>query len=194
VLGKTGDFASSCHSATLDLKLFRVSTSRGLADVFVELEDGPDDFRATGPQILDQRSCVFSPPVLVVAPGEVLVRNSDSMAHNTSLDARINSAANLNLPPGQAQAIRLPFAEKILVRCSIHPWMSSALIVTRNPMHALTDLWGRFRLENVPAGKRRLRVWHQFGEEMTVEVNVPADGTLDLPIEWKPRAGFRDGR
>ena len=50
---------------------------------------------------------------------------------------------------------------------------------------ALTDETGRFRLENVPAGRHALKVWHEKTGEKELEVDVrggaetPLDATLD---------------
>lgn len=187
-------FEKYCGDAPLDIGLYRVdSESKGLADAFVIVDGPSEEFKADVPQVLDQASCVFKPPVLVIAPGELLLRNSDTIVHTSKIEAKINPSQDVLLAAGHSVAARLNFEEMIRVKCALHPWMHSVVIVTRRRTHALTDGAGRFLIQRVPAGRRRLRIWHVLGEEeVAMQIDVPADGTADAGvITWKPRAGFR---
>jgi Ser-tRNA(Ala) deacylase AlaX len=69
--------------------------------------------------------------------------------------------------------------------------MMAGLVVTRRSAHAVTDAKGRFRIEGVESGRRRIKVWHVLGDEVSVEAEVPAGGVVQVEIPWKPRTGFR---
>lgn len=192
VTGAIRGFEKYCGPGPLDLGIYKVDPlTRGLADAFVSVDGASDDFRADGPFVLDQAACLFKPVVLVMPPGTVVVKNSDTMPHNATLEGKHNAKVDESFAPGGAISARLAFEDAVRVRCLIHPWMQAAIIVTRRAAHALTDREGRFRLERVEAGKRRVRVWHLMGEERSIEVEVPAGGTVEVEIPWSPRVGFR---
>jgi hypothetical protein len=59
------------------------------------------------------------------------------------------------------------------VFCNIHPRMSAYVVAVPSPHHARPDAAGRFTLAGVPAGRYRVRVWHErarapFAQEITV--------------------------
>jgi plastocyanin len=192
VTGAVRGFEKYCGQGPLDLGIYNVDAStRGLGDAYVSVDGGSDDFRREGPFVLDQAGCVFKPAVLVMPPGTLLVKNSDTMPHNVTTEGKLNPLVKESFFPAGAISARFPFEEVVRVRCSIHPWMQAALIITNRAAHALTDRQGRFRLERVEAGRRRVRAWHLLGEEVSVEVDVPADGVVEVEIPWKPRPGFR---
>ncbi len=185
-------FETWCGAGPLDPRIYEPDReSRGLPGVFVWVDGPAADFAPPAVPVLDQARCVFDPPMLVVAPGDLVIRNSDSMAHNTTIEGKVNEAVNVNLPPGRSTTARLAFAEAMKVRCSVHPWMVSSLVVTRTSAHAVTDAKGRFRIEGAAAGRRKLRAWHPLGPELEVEVEVKADGVVDVPLAWVPRPNFR---
>ncbi|MGH9313148.1 MAG: carboxypeptidase regulatory-like domain-containing protein, partial [Vicinamibacterales bacterium] len=72
-----------------------------------------------------------------------------------------------------------------VLSCDIHPWMVAWVYVFDRQTFAVTDVRGRFRLENVPPGRYRLGVRQPAGRlSRDVMVDVPATGTawLDVPF------------
>jgi hypothetical protein len=55
------------------------------------------------------------------------------------------------------KAQRLP----VILSCAIHPWMRGWLRVFDHPYYAITDADGRFEIRSAPAGRWRLKVWHE---------------------------------
>lgn len=182
-----------CGTEPLDLGAYRVDpATRGLAGAFVWVEGPAAEFRLDATPVLDQRKCVYVPPLVVMPPGDLVIRNSDDMPHNTTLDGAANAGVSVNLPAGRSETVRLMFDERLRARCSIHPWMIASVVVTRTRAHAVTDEAGRFRIEGAPAGRRKLHVWHAMGPEVVVDVDVASDGVVEPPaIEWTPRSNFR---
>ena len=192
--GSVRGFEKYCGKGPVELGIYEVdAATKGLAGAFVEADGRCADFRAEGVPILDQKACVFTPILLVVPPGPVVFRNSDGMAHNVSIQGLLNPRVAEGFPGGEAISKTFPFEEKMAVRCSIHPWMLAGLVVTRRAVHAVTDAKGRFRIEGVESGRRKLRAWHLLGEEVVVEIDVPPGGTAQVEIAWKPRPSFRAG-
>src|SRR5262249_24870031 len=40
-------------------------------------------------------------------------------------------------------------------------WMSTAIVVTPSPYFAVTDQYGRFVIERLPAGEYEMETWHE---------------------------------
>ena len=142
--------------------------------------------------LLDQKGCQFEPHVAVVTVGEeILIRNSDPVLHNV----RIFSDGKPALWMHRWQRIggadiswRFDQPGRYVVRCGVHPWMYAWVVVLPpDASGAVTDVEGRFTLSGVPAGKRRLRVWHEtLGEsERWAETGRGEEGREDLVIQWK---------
>ncbi|HEY3225719.1 MAG TPA: carboxypeptidase regulatory-like domain-containing protein [Planctomycetota bacterium] len=190
--GSVRGFEKYCGTGPLDLGIYKVDPStRGLAGAYVEADGHCEEFRAESVPVLDQKGCLFTPVLLVVPPGPVVFKNSDGMAHNVTIRGLLNPAVGEGFPGGEAISKTFPFEERLAVRCTVHPWMQAGLVVTKRASHALTDAAGRFRIDRVEAGRRRVRVWHLLGEEVTIEIEIPPDGVAEVEIPWKPRPGFR---
>lgn len=190
--GSVLGYEKFCGPGPVDTGLYKVdAATKGLAGAFVEADGRCAEFRPEGIPVMDQRACLFTPALLVAAPGTVIFKNSDGMAHNVTIQGLLNPVVKEGFPGGEAISKPFPFEEKMAVRCTIHPWMLAGLVVTRRAAHAVTGPQGRFRIEGVEAGRRKIKVWHLLGEETAVEVDVPANGTIQVEIKWKPRKGFR---
>ena len=148
-----------------------VSAEHGLADAVVSL---PDVKRAPGAakSTLDQKGCEFHPDVLIMAPGELDILNSDGILHNIHSTSTVNAPFNMAQPKFKkviTEEIAKP--EIIKVQCDVHSWMQGWLFVT-DRVATLTGAKGDFRLENVPAGKHKVEVWHGVLGTQAKEVDV----------------------
>jgi plastocyanin len=135
--------------------------------------------------VLDQKGCMFVPPVLLMQPGQLEVENSDSVTHNVQIVARFNRSSNNMMAPGAAP-IEIPLMrpESILVRCNIHPWMQGYIVVAKNPYYALSGPGGTFTLANVPAGTYTLKMWQgKLGtKDQQVTVQAGKTTTVDFKL------------
>lgn len=169
-----------------DSPALRVSSEGFVQDavVFIE-EDLAENPPETGsPAVLDQKNCVFSPHVLVVAPGSpVVIRNSDDFLHNVrAFDDQALMLFNEAMPI-QNQTLRKTFQEpgRFTVRCGIHRWMYAIVIVKKHRFYAVTGADGRFELKDVPPGKFTLGVWHERLGELRQEMAQQPE-FLDLAL------------
>jgi len=152
----------------------------GIADAVVWIDDITNGKAFNFPSpLIDQKKCSFVPHVLLMKGGELKLGNTDLCMHNIHVVSFANREANKAIPPGAApQAITLARADRITVRCDVHKWMSSYVVVAKNPYYVITGAGGSFRLEGVPAGHYHLKVWQESLGELDQEITVePAKRT-----------------
>jgi plastocyanin len=120
----------------------------------------------------------FIPRVVAVpVGGTVEFPNEDPIFHNAFSVSGPNrfDLALYKRPKSGAQTFQHPGVVKVY--CNIHPQMSAVVMVVDNPFFARVQADGTFTLENVPAGRHRVRAWHERAGEATVEVTVTDKGT-----------------
>ncbi|MEE8537742.1 MAG: carboxypeptidase regulatory-like domain-containing protein [Acidobacteriota bacterium] len=159
----------------------------GLENVVVSLAGVPAGGAANLPDVeLHQKGCVFQPHVAVVAVGRPLpVFNDDGILHNIHTFSTINPRINKAQPKFKKRLeIQLDEPETIRVTCDAHPWMQSWIIVSDHPYVAVSDEEGYFRIDGVPAGIHRVRLWHETLGEQSQEVNVQAGQTTEIAVEF----------
>ena len=124
--------------------------------------------------IADNLKCRFAPHVIPLWTRQVLlIKNSDSVGHNTKIDTLKNKAFNKTLSAGGQEKVSFKKAEKVPVSisCSVHPWMRSWLVVKDTPYVAVTDKDGKFTIKNLPAGKWTFQVWHEKAGYVSKVIN-----------------------
>ena len=140
-------------------------------------------------QKLDQQSCVFVPHVLVAPFGSMLdVVNSDKALHNVRAQAGEVKLMNYAMPiPGHVVPTRLKKEGTFKVNCDVHPWMRAWILVLPTQAYAITDENGAYRIEGVPAGKHKVKIWHERLGEKETEIEVSAGQTAKYDVEYTPR-------
>jgi hypothetical protein len=125
-----------------------------------------------------------------------VVKNSDTVGHNSNIATVKNAPSNNLIPAGGEATVKFASEEAIpaQVTCNIHPWMKAWLLVRPNPYAAVSKPDGTFEIPGVPVGDVELQFWHEkagYLGEMKVggktekpsrgrmKVKVPAGG-LDL--------------
>ena len=167
-----------------------------VAEVAVGAGGGPERTRSSSvtdakgakpakPAVLDQKGCEFHPDVLVMAPGELKILNSDGVLHNIHTFSTANPPINKAQPKFKKEMVeKLDKPELIKVQCDAHSWMLGWIFVTENPT-AVTDGNGAFKLENVPPGKHKVEVVHPVLGKQTKEVEVKAGQDTKVAFELK---------
>src|SRR5262245_13408276 len=135
---------------------------------------------------IDQKGCVFSPHVMVMAPGNLDVLNSDPVLHNTHGYYGKNTAFNVALPL-QGGKVTRPLRRPGLVRvdCDALGWMEAFIVFSDNPYYAQTAADGSFTIDGVPPGSYTLEIWQEHTGVMELPVTVKAKDTAQLAIELK---------
>jgi len=178
-----------------------VGPDKAIANVVVYVRDKDvklnPEVAAAGKAELDNKGCRFEPHVVFVQTGqELVVKNSDTVGHNSNIATVKNAPSNNLIPAGGEATVKFPSEEAIpaQVTCNIHPWMKAWLLVRPNPYAAVSKPDGTFEIPGVPVGEVELQFWHEkagYLGEMKVggktekpsrgrmKVKVPAGG-LDL--------------
>ena len=138
--------------------------------------------------VMDQRNLKFAPHVLPVVAGTTVdFLNSDKVLHNVySPD---NCADKFNLgswPQGQKKSFtfKTPGCSPVLL-CNVHPEMEGYIVTLQNPYFAVSDKDGNFTIENVPAGKYTLKIWHEKLKGAAQEIVVKETGATEANFEIK---------
>jgi len=159
-----------------------VGPGNGLGNAVVSVTDAKGA-KPAKKAVLDQKGCEFHPMVLVMAPGEVDILNSDGVLHNIHTFSTANPAINKAQPKfKKTMTEKFDKPEAIKIQCDAHSWMHGWILVTENPA-ATTDDKGSFKLENVPPGKHKVEVWHPVLGKQSKEVEVKAGQEAKVSFE-----------
>lgn len=183
------------HAAGTEVTVRDAATGRALTEavveVFVETAPPPDDDGAA--QVV-QRDKTFVPHVTAVPVGGVVAfPNRDTTRHHVfSFSPAKTFEIKLYLedtPP----PIAFERAGVVVLGCNIHDHMLAFIVVSEATAHAVTDNDGRARLDSLPPGEHRLRVWHprlddthQQWWEGRVEAGAKRDVALELRASAPP--------
>ncbi len=134
--------------------------------------------------VLDQKGCMFMPPIVLMGPGKLEVLNSDSVTHNVHIYARFNRESNHMMAPGSSPVeLTMMRPETIKVACDIHSWMKGYIVVAKNPYYALTTDGGAFTLSDVPPGTYQIKLWQPKLGTRTEQVSVQAGKTSTVTFK-----------
>lgn len=157
------------------LQEIQVSPDKGVRYAVVRLSGAKGAAPApAGNVVIDQKGCMFNPPVVVVPKGGSLdIANDDGILHNVHSHSTANSPFNRS-QPGFLKKITQKFdrVETLRLSCDIHGWMTGWVVVAENSFVAVTDGSGAFKLAGVPAGTYKLEVWHPVLGAQTKDVTV----------------------
>jgi plastocyanin len=167
---------------------------------------GGEAAAAKGPAIVDvdQKNKEFVPHVSAVRVGtKIRFPNYDQIRHHVY---SFSSAKTFEIPLYKGiPADPIVFDEPgvVTLGCNIHDWMQGWVLVTDAPHFGMTNADGRVKLDGLPAGAVRLRVWHPESKrepEDTEQSVQLADGEtrsvafeIDRKKAWKARRGGRRG-
>ncbi len=140
-------------------------------------------------QKLDQQACSFVPHILVAPAGAAVdVVNSDKALHNVRAQAGETKLMNYAMPiPGHVVPTRLRKDGVFKVSCDVHPWMRAWMVVLPTRAYAITDESGAYRIEGVPAGKHKVKIWHERLGEKDAEVEIVPGQAATLDVQYTPR-------
>ena len=187
-----------CGMHKLPNEELAVGADKGIANVVVFVRDKgvkvhPDSAAAAkaAKGVLDNKNCRFTPHVVVVQAGQSLViKNSDTVGHNSNVATIKNPPSNSLIPAGGESSVPFATEEAIpaQVTCNIHPWMKAWVVVRSNPYAAVSAADGSFEIKNVPVGEVELQFWHEkagYIGEMTVggKAEKVAKGRRKVKVE-----------
>jgi len=159
-----------------------------LADSLVFIEEVPNATYPppTAPAVMDQRQRMFMPHVLGVLAGTTIAfPNTDEIRHSVyTLDGSPTIFDLGVYEAGESKQVRLETPGVVQLGCRKHQEMSAWIVVCQNPHFTLVpkEQRGAFELAEVPAGRWRLRVFHERLTPHAEDVTVPPGATVELTI------------
>jgi plastocyanin len=134
-----------------------------------------------GHAVLDQRDERFVPHVLAITAGTVVdFPNSDRIFHNVFSLSKIRPFDLGRYAAGRSKAVTFDRPGIVRVFCDIHSHMNAFILVFNHPFFALTDMDGRYRIDNVPPGTYNLVAWNEGVSSGPQAVVVPEGGEAEL--------------
>ncbi len=140
---------------------------------------------------LDNEKCRFVPHVQAISIGQWLeLKNSDPILHTAdAILGKRQTLFNVALWPGRAVRKPLAYPGVVRINCGVHSWMSAHVVVTDNPYHAVTDLYGAYEIDDIPPGTYKLRLWHELlgtqEKEVRIEPGQKLEVNFDMNAEGK---------
>lgn len=169
----------------------RVGPDKGVQDAVVYLKavaKGKPWGKQDKTPVLDQEKCIFEPAVQVIRAGNLEVRNSDPVLHNTHGFYGRRTAFNLALPDkGVKIMTELPRPGLVRVECDAHGWMLAHIYVADSPYYALTGKDGSFAITDIPPGDYTLVASQPYTGDQEMPVTVKSGETVKLSIELKKK-------
>jgi len=146
------------------------------------------------PAQLDQQECTFLPHIVIMRGGNVNITSRDPIPHSVHTHAQHNRDYDETTSSLQGE-IFLSFQDPdvISVRCDLHGWMQAYVVVAKNPYYAITANGGKFKLDEVPNGHYRLKVWSENLGESEQEIVVEEGKPTKADFTLKSQAGQASG-
>jgi hypothetical protein len=132
--------------------------------------------------LLDNKRCAFTPHVQIAGIGsELLLKNSDPILHTVHARLGKETLFNVGLPRWRQVSKILDRLGMIRIDCDVlHTWMSAAIVVVSTPYVAVTGEDGAFVMDEIPAGKYDVEIWHEVLGTKKAQISVPQSGTISL--------------
>ena len=180
----TGDLVLA---ETIAGRVHRAGPAADLSNFVIWVDDIGGSFRTpAAPAVVNQRDLRFAPHVLAIQVGTTVnFPNADPVSHNVF---SISEAKRFNLGLyGRDVIRRLTFDKPGVVEllCNVHLEMSAFIVVIENPYFAQPTADGSYWISGVPAGRHRLRCWHERlrVQEQVVDVSERGAVAVDFFIQ-----------
>ena len=135
----------------------------------------------SGRAVMDQHNETFVPHLLAIMTGtSVDFPNSDKFYHNVFSLSRVAKFDLGRYAAGRSRTVRFDRPGIVRVFCDIHSHMNAFILVFSHPFFAITDIDGRYRIENVPPGTYNVIAWNEGTSSEPKPVTVPDGGMTEL--------------
>lgn len=185
----------SCYDINPDPRTEWVVGNKGkLANVFVyvksEVLDTYTFEQPTSPAVLEHKGCRYVPHVLGMQLGQpLMIFNRDPTYHNTHPNPRNNPEWNQTQLPGAPPLTKMLELPETFIpfKDNQHPWEKAYVGVFTHPFFAVSDQYGNYRIEGLPAGRYTVVAWHERFGEKTVDITFVSGEARDLSFSFNAR-------
>jgi plastocyanin len=188
LLSKTFVFAFACAFAAQAGSLTgKVSGGRGAAVVYVDVIPGKTFPPPAKHLVMDQKSLLFQPHVVVIETGATLdFLNSDNVAHNIFWPAVSgNKKLSHNMgtwPKGEIRSFKFDAPGVVPLLCNVHPEMSGFVVIVPTPYYAEVDASGAYKIDNVPDGAYTVTAWREGMKPQSKPVTLSGTAATDFAM------------
>jgi len=157
-----------------------------LANTVVSLEGitrGKKHLPSTSP--LEMIKCQFRPHTFTGVVGDTYgLFNRDPLLHHVHLRSGETTIFNIALYPNGKKIVK-PLTQPgvINVKCKIHPFMSTTMVIFDHPYFGVTNQNGEYTISDIPAGMHIVRIWHEGISLSEKEVTINAATQTSLSVE-----------
>ena len=156
----------------------------GVANAVIYVEDLQEVGK--GSASMKQEGRQFVPNLLVVQKGtNVSFPNLDAIFHNVFSVTPDHSFDLGSYQKGESKSVTMAKSGVVSVYCNMHPEMVGHVLVVPNGFYVRTGNDGFFKLQNVPAGRRRIVAWAPNSKPVVAETEVSESGVVTLELELK---------
>jgi plastocyanin len=182
-------FCQSQHPTPAKDEEVIVGPAGELANVIVFVENAPAAPAPSTPALLDQKGCQYVPHVQAVQAGQsIQIKNSDATLHNVHAMPVVNSAFNEGQPVPMTTTKKFdkPELTPFKIKCDVHGWMKSYMVVLPHPYHGVSGTNGTFNIGNLPPGNYTIVAWHEkYGQQKQQNITVGPKETKTVNFTFK---------
>jgi plastocyanin len=142
---------------------------------------GAFETNESGHAVMDQHNETFVPHVLAITTGTTVdFPNTDKFYHNVFSLSKVAKFDLGRYAAGRSRPVRFDRPGIVRVFCDIHSHMNAFILVFSHPFFAMTDIDGRYRIENIPPGTYNVIAWNEGTASEPKPVTVPDGGITEL--------------
>ncbi len=132
---------------------------------------------------LDQRGEAFVPHVIAIQVGTTIdFPNNDQTYHNVFSLSRTKTFDLGRYAAGRSKSVTFDRPGIVRVFCDIHSHMSAFVVVFNHPYFRVTDVDGRYRIDNVPPGTYTIVGWYEGEARVQRSITVTPGGASELDL------------
>jgi len=167
----------SAHSGPVYNENFKMAADGSMEEALIYLKGVSYSKGAPSESaILDQKGCIYEPHVFGMMAGQqLLIKNSDATLHNIHSMPKVNKEFNFAMPKvvkEKKSTFTKSEPNPFYIKCDVHPWMKTWVLVSDHPYFAVTDKEGNFSISGIPPGTYEVICWQEKFKKMPLTASV----------------------
>ena len=167
----------SAHSGPVYNENFKMAADGSMEEALIYLKGVSYSKGAPSESaILDQKGCIYEPHVFGMMAGQqLLIKNSDATLHNIHSMPKVNKEFNFAMPKvvkEKKSTFTKSEPNPFYIKCDVHPWMKTWVLVSDHPYFAVTDKEGNFSISGIPPGTYEVICWQEKFKKKPLTASV----------------------